>query len=98
MKFIKKYVLMILSTLLVFVLLYSGFATTLESTKENQKKGLEKALYRATMECYALEGNYPESLSYLLSQYQVLYNEDDFDIDYQVIASNIIPTITVIEK
>lgn len=82
----------------VIILLYSGFTTTFESTRENQKRGLEKSLYRASMECYALEGSYPESLSYLLSQYQVLYNEDIFDIDYQVFGSNILPSITVIEK
>lgn len=89
---------MILSLIIVFALLYSGFSSTFENTKENQKIELEKALYRATLECYALEGDYPESLSYLLSQYHVLYNQKLFDIDYRVIASNIIPSITVIEK
>ncbi len=68
------------------------------STKANQKTSLEKALKRGIVECYALEGAYPESLDYLVKNYHVIYDHSAFDVKYEVIASNIMPTITVIEK
>lgn len=50
------------------------------------------------MECYALEGYYPSDIDYLINNYHIIYNQDRFDIQYEVIASNIMPNITIIER
>lgn len=98
MKFIRRYLFQILSFLAISIIICFGLYSTARSTQDNQKRSLEQALYRGIMECYALEGRYPQSLSYLIDEYHIIYNKDAFDIDYEIIASNIMPSITVIEK
>ena len=60
-----------------------------------QANTLEEAIRRAAISCYAIEGRYPESLSYIRDNYNVIINEDDFTINYEVFASNIMPSIEV---
>lgn len=45
-----------------------------------------------------LRGAYPESLRYLEEHYGLIYDEDRFFIDYQILGSNIMPDVTIIDK
>ncbi len=56
---------------------------------------IEKAVRRAAVECYALEGSYPPDLEYLTERYGLLLNDDRFFVDYQVTGSNLAPDIRV---
>lgn len=98
MKYIRQYGFIFLSFVIIFTCIYLGFQSVKENTQSNQREGLEKALRRGILECYALEGHYPESLEELVKNYHIVYNKDEFDIKYEVMASNIMPTITIIEK
>ncbi len=55
----------------------------------------EEAIRKAAVTCYAIEGRYPESLKYVRDNYGVIVNEEDFNINYEVFASNIMPSISV---
>ncbi|HHU22304.1 MAG TPA: hypothetical protein GXZ52_02645 [Clostridiales bacterium] len=59
---------------------------------------LEESIRRAAMVCYALEGRYPESLSYLKGNYGIMIDEEKFTVYYDIFASNIMPEIFVVEK
>ena len=48
--------------------------------------------------CYAIEGSYPESLQYLKDNYGLTYDEEKYFIDYQVLGSNILPDVTIIDR
>ena len=50
------------------------------------------------MHCYAIEGSYPESLQYLKDNYGLTYDEEKYFIDYQVLGSNILPDVTIIDR
>lgn len=50
------------------------------------------------MQCYVLEGHYPDSLSYLEEQYGFSYDKEHFFVDYQLLGANIMPDVTVIER
>lgn len=63
---------------------------------EEQQESLEDALHRSITQCYALEGTYPESLDYLKEHYGITYDDTHFYVDYQIVASNIRPEVTVI--
>ena len=47
--------------------------------------------------CYAIEGAYPESFDYLKENYNLYIDEDKYSVQYMVFASNIMPTVTIIE-
>ena len=63
-----------------------------------EKELLQTALDRSILQCYALEGSYPSSLSYLEEHYGLTYNKELFFVDYQYIGDNLRPDITIIER
>ena len=84
--------------ILILVIFYQGLSSLSSTARARQRESLENALTRGITYCYAVEGNYPESLDYLKEHYGLTYDEDHFYVDYQVTASNILPDVTIIEK
>lgn len=56
----------------------------------------EQSIRRAAVQCYALEGAYPQDLSHLVERYGVAVDEDRCRVDYIYIGSNLMPDITVV--
>lgn len=81
--------------LIIFLLSLSSIQ---ESTLSKQQESLETALARDITHCYAVEGFYPPSLSYMEEHYGLTYDKDLFFVDYQPIGSNIRPDVTVISR
>lgn len=77
---------------------WSGIASVSASTAKQQKSSLEEALRRDIVTCYALEGRYPQSLDYLKEHYGLIYDEDKYVISYEVLGSNLMPDVKVMEK
>lgn len=68
------------------------------TASREQKAALERTLQESIVHCYCVEGRYPESLSYLKENYGIAYDENLYFVDYQPIAENIMPDITVLER
>lgn len=83
-----------LAVLLCFFLAVSQLSTD-HSAQDKQQ--LEAALTQAAVACYAAEGTYPPSASYLEEHYGVQVDHQRYIIKYEVIASNLMPDITVLE-
>ena len=98
MKRVHKYIIRFLSFVLILSFMVLSLQALQQKTSENEKESLEKAMRRGIMECYALEGHYPSDLNDLIDHYHIIYNKDKYDIHYEIIASNILPNITIIEK
>lgn len=82
-----------------FVLFFIGGINTVdESTASEQAKSLESAVRRSVAQCYAVEGTYPPSLDYLKEHYGLVYDAEQFYIDYTAIGSNIMPDITILPR
>ncbi len=86
--------------LLVLVLLAFLFAVhNLEQGRQAEGlQQLEEAVRRAAVTCYASEGFYPPSIAYLQEHYGLQYDESAYIIHYQLLASNLMPDITVLER
>ena len=56
---------------------------------------LVEQVRRAAVACYASEGRYPQSLSYLEEEYGLRYDKERFIVRYDAFASNIMPDIAV---
>lgn len=61
------------------------------------KQQLEEAIRRTAVTCYASEGFYPPSLSYMKERYGLQYDQHRYEIRYEIFASNLMPEITVLE-
>lgn len=79
----------------VGTLLY-GISSVSDSADSSQADSLKQALTRSAVHCYAMEGRYPESLSYLRKHYGIEWDETRYTVDYEIFGSNMMPTITVI--
>ena len=92
----------LLLPLALFVVIIATFWQSMTSMQqrsvEQQYEALHNALRRSIVHCYATEGFYPPSLAFIKEQYHLTYNMDLFFVDYQPIAQNIMPDITIIQQ
>lgn len=96
--YIKKLRLSYIVFVAVLAFFYFAVGNISSSTIDKQEESLKNALQKDLVHCYAVEGYYPPSLEYICEHYGLSYNTDIFYVDYQPIASNIMPSITVIRK
>ena len=87
-------VVIFMGTLLLF-LLAIGNAT--KQTQKEQKQSLADAVERSLLQCYVTEGCYPENFAYLEEKYGILYDKEQFRVDYQVYGTNMRPEVTILE-
>lgn len=76
--------------------LWNSSSRIFSETKKRQEESTKSAVIKGAVQCYAVEGRYPESLSYLEQHYGVSYDKDKFIVSYEVIGSNRMPQVTVI--
>jgi len=62
------------------------------------KRQLEDAIRRASVACYATEGIYPPTLSYLEEHYGIQVDSSRYTVFYDVFAENLAPDVTVVEN
>ena len=89
-----KVVLWLLVLALPFLLVPLSSELSRRVTQESLAM-LEQNIRRATVQCYALEGFYPPSLSYL-ERYGVLVDQSRYFVDYRYVAANLLPSVTVL--
>lgn len=83
---------------LIIFISYQAFASVSHQTSEEELQALESALNRSIMHCYAIEGQYPESLDYIKENYGLTYNESLFTVHYQPLGANLMPDVTITVK
>ena len=86
---------MVLFTLAMIVMIAIGLSQTEESNRAEGRRLLEESIRRAAVECYALEGYYPESITYIEYNYGLLIDRSKYSVHYSLFASNFFPDIAV---
>ncbi len=95
----KKAVILPLAGFVLIVALFFAGVNKISGTSDAQAyESLQTALRRNMTHCYAIEGQYPPSLEYMEEHYGLSYDKDKYYIDYQVMASNIMPNVTIIKR
>ena len=59
---------------------------------------VREAVITASVQCAAVEGSYPSSLSHLESHYGLVINHDDYIVNYEWLADNVPPSVTVVPR
>ena len=97
MKHLLRFLLPALVLLVGLPLCLGVFGQTLgDRAAEESLTMVEENVRRAAVQCYALEGAYPQSFDYLAERYGVAVDESRCRVDYIYIGSNLIPDITVV--
>lgn len=68
------------------------------SKEQRELSALINTVENGITMCYAIEGTYPESVEYLSANYGLIYDKSKYIIHYDSFASNIRPTVTVLER
>lgn len=96
---LRRYRVMIIAVL-IFIAAGTIFFTEQLSDKvsRDRQQLLEEAIRKYAVQCYALEGNYPENIQYLEKNYTLNLDRDKYVYHYKFIGSNMMPEIYVFEK
>ena len=90
------------AAILIFVALILAFVLLVNNiTGKGNGRELEivrDAVKNAALTCYAVEGMYPDDLTYLREHYNLSYNEERYIVYYNPFASNLMPSIKVVER
>lgn len=87
-----------LSTAGILLFFLAAFSRIGTQAREKEAENLQHALDQSVIICYALEGSYPESLDYLKEHYGISWNEQRYLVDFETVASNLPPDITILER
>jgi len=96
--FLRAAVLPVIFTAVIIAAIFLGILKTDESSNAEGLRILEDSLHRAVVMNYAIEGRYPQNLDHIVRNFGIHIDETKFIIHYTIFASNILPTITVIER
>lgn len=84
----------------VMLALVGGFAMAVihfsGKAGAREDEALRKAVARAAVQCYAIEGRYPPSVDYLEENYGIQIDRKKYNVFYDGFASNVMPEITII--
>ena len=69
-----------------------------DDIRETGRAAVREAVLLSAVECYTLEGAYPESLEYLEKHYGLTVNKKEYIVTYEVFADNQLPTVQVLVR
>ena len=85
--------------ILTVALILSSVTSEMNTDKsEHDREKLYETLVRASVACYAVEGAYPPDIDYLIKNYRVHIDSSRYTVMYEYYASNLMPSITVLEN
>ena len=83
----------------VFVAVALGIGLGVSAAGKTSVSGqivlLKDTVRREAVQCYALEGSYPEDLAYLKERYGLRYDEERYVVHYKSLGGNLLPEISV---
>ena len=94
MRFLFPFI--ISAALLIFFI--CGFFTSAKAVRNEQLLMTERSVRSALINCYSIEGFYPQYLDYLEKNYSLAIDHDKYIVFYESLGSNNFPSINVVKK
>ncbi len=80
--------------LVVYFMLF-GVDNISSNVSSQQLEIIANSVRRSAVQCYALEGSYPEDLEYLVQAYGLQYDSGSYVVHYRSVGGNLLPEISV---
>ena len=80
---------------LVLALAWQGMSIARRLSREQGAAAVREAVLRSALQCCAVEGSYPTSLTHLEEHYGLIINEADYQVRYEWLGDNIPPSVVV---
>lgn len=85
-----------LIAVIIAVLAFAWVRKAEQDSLEEQTEAIRDTIRQRALQCYVIEGAYPESLDYLVENYGLAVNTEDYKIVYMPYAENLPPEVKVI--
>ena len=96
---LRRILIMVICLSALTVMLCSCAPSESESAQMAESaEAVKTAIMEKALQCYVIEGSYPESLSYLEQNYGLAVNHEDYLVVYTPFAENMPPDIRVIPR
>ncbi|MCL2756741.1 MAG: hypothetical protein FWD43_01510 [Coriobacteriia bacterium] len=93
---LSSLLLTVLFIILLIVAMEYGILGFSGRVQNNQAQFLSDAVRRSAVQCYALEGRYPDSVEYLEENYGLIVDRNRYAVYYESMGANILPQIRVV--
>jgi len=87
----------LLVTAAAIAALMFGLNQAQEANRAESLRVLEDTIMRVVVHSYAVNGRFPESLDYIIENYDIFIDTTRFLVHYEVFAANILPDIRIFE-
>ena len=92
----SKALLMIVFIVAIVVIMMYGTSGISGQVQSDQAQFLSDAVRRSAVQCYSLEGRFPENVSYLEVNYGLIIDRERYAVYYESMGDNILPQIRVV--
>jgi len=93
---LSSLLLTVLFIILIAVVMEFGILGLSGRVSANQAQFLSDAVRRSAVQCYALEGSFPDSVEYLEENYGLIIDRNRYAVYYESMGANILPQIRVV--
>ena len=85
----------VLLAVLVVLVSILAFQASQSVAREQAVSSVRNSIVAAAVQCCAIEGSYPSSLSHLEDVYGVVVNREDYVVNYEWLGDNVPPSVVV---
>lgn len=78
--------------------LWVGAGAAAQQAREQGAAALQQSVISTAMQCFAIEGAYPQTLEYLEEHYGLSVNHEAYSVTYEAFASNVMPSVAVVPR
>lgn len=89
-----RIVLAVVAVVFAVLLVFTALAAQAIGRMQGAESERE-TIVNAAMQCCAIEGSYPSSLSHLEERYGVVVNHRDYVVNYEWLGDNVVPSVVV---
>ena len=94
----KHYILIIVLALLLTIAGTVFFLRPDDKVDEESLQAIKAAVMRSALQCYVVEGAYPAELDYLIENYGLTVNTEDYYVNYEAFAENLPPNVIITHR
>ena len=95
----KRTAVVCLVIAVIVVLLLIPFLKSSSAERGDESiRSIAETVQERALQCYVIEGAYPDSLSYLEDNYGLTLNEEEYLVVYTPVAENLPPDIRVVAR
>ena len=91
----RNRILMAVLAVVLAVVLACAAVVANDIGREQGAITLRESVLDAAKQCCAVEGSYPSSLSHLEQRYGLVVNRSLYDVRYEWLADNVLPSVVV---